>query len=427
MGALVVSALGKAYKRYPSKAARAFEWISGRPRHTKSWVLRDISFRVEPGEAVGIIGVNGAGKSTLLKLITGTTQPTTGRVEIQGRVAALLELGMGFHPDFSGRQNAFMAGQLLGLRAEEIAARLPAIEAFAEIGDYIDRPVRLYSSGMQVRLAFSVATAVRPDVLIVDEALSVGDAAFQRKCFQRIESYRNAGTTLLFVSHDIETVKKLCDLALFLKDGRLARFGPAKAVCDDYERSLFGAPEPRGDAGQALAAVQTAEPARFDPSLVASCAMTYGNGKAEIEHCQLVDQAARPINVVESGTPFRWRYRVRFHEDVFRPIFAMMLKTREGVALYGVDSTSLPANTHHCRAGDLVDVEFTLDNPLAPGLYYLNCGVRLDAEDGVEFLSRRVDAAILRVTASSGSTVVSGLVDMRARLAVVPPTVTDVE
>ena len=201
MSALVVSNIGKAYKRYPGKWARVREWVTGRPGHQQTWVLRDVSFSVSLGEAVGIIGVNGAGKSTLLKIITGTTQPTEGNVRVQGRVAALLELGMGFHPDFTGRQNVFMAGQLLGLRVDEIAGRMSEIEAFAEIGGYIDRPVRLYSSGMQVRLAFSAATAVRPDILIVDEALSVGDAYFQHKSFERIRQYRQAGSTLLIVSH----------------------------------------------------------------------------------------------------------------------------------------------------------------------------------------------------------------------------------
>src|SRR5690606_8406318 len=172
MGTITVSNLGKAYKIYPTRWSRLREWIDplSRPRHLLKWVLSDLSFIVRPGEAVGIIGVNGAGKSTLLKMITGTTQPTTGSVKISGRVAALLELGMGFHPDFTGRQNAYMAGQLLGYSVEEIAHLMPEIEAFAEIGDYIDQPVRVYSSGMQMRLAFSVATARRPDVLIVDEA-----------------------------------------------------------------------------------------------------------------------------------------------------------------------------------------------------------------------------------------------------------------
>jgi lipopolysaccharide transport system ATP-binding protein len=192
MGTITVTNLGKAYKQYPSRWSRLAEWLlpGDKPRHNLHWVLQDINFTVNPGEAVGIVGINGAGKSTLLKMITGTTQPTTGSVQLTGRVAALLELGMGFHPDFTGRQNAFMAGQLLGFSVEEIARLMPNIEAFAEIGDYIDQPVRVYSSGMQMRLAFSVATATRPDILIVDEALSVGDAYFVHKSFGRIKQFR---------------------------------------------------------------------------------------------------------------------------------------------------------------------------------------------------------------------------------------------
>ncbi len=222
MGTITVTNLGKAYKQYPTRWSRLAEWVlpGKKVRHQLQWVLQDINFTVNPGEAVGIIGINGAGKSTLLKMITGTTQPTTGSVNITGRVSAMLELGMGFHPDFTGRQNVYMAGQLLGYNMEEIARLMSEIEAFAEIGDYIDQPVRVYSSGMQMRLAFSVATMSRPDILIVDEALSVGDAAFQRKCFRRIESYCAQKTTLLFVSHDTETVKKICSKSHFPQRGQ---------------------------------------------------------------------------------------------------------------------------------------------------------------------------------------------------------------
>ena len=192
MGSITVTDLGKAYKQYPTRWARLAEWVlpGSKLRHHLKWVMQGVNFTVRPGEAVGIIGINGAGKSTLLKMITGTTQPTTGSVVMSGRVAALLELGMGFHPDFTGRQNVFMAGQLLGYSVEDLARLMPDIEAFAEIGDYIDQPVRMYSSGMQMRLAFSVATAVRPDILIVDEALYVGDVFFQAKCYRRMEEIR---------------------------------------------------------------------------------------------------------------------------------------------------------------------------------------------------------------------------------------------
>lgn len=201
-------------------------------------MLQDINFTVNPGEAVGIIGINGAGKSTLLKMITGTSQPTKGNVHISGRVAALLELGMGFHPDFTGRQNVYMAGQLMGLHADDISKLMPKIEAFAEIGDYLDSPVRLYSSGMQMRLAFSVATSIRPDVLIVDEALSVGDDYFQHKSFERIRDFRRQGTTLLIVSHDKQAIQSMCDRAILLNAGRIEMEGEPEAVMDYYNALL---------------------------------------------------------------------------------------------------------------------------------------------------------------------------------------------
>ena len=227
MGTITVTELGKAYKQYLNRWSRLIEWLkSGHvKRHQLKWVLQDISFTVKAGEAVGIIGINGAGKSTLLKLITGTTLPTTGSVHMTGRVAALLELGMGFHPDFTGRQNAFMAAQLMGISNDEIVRQMPEVEAFAEIGEYIDQPVRVYSSGMQMRLAFSVATAMRPDILIVDEALSVGDAYFQHKSFDRIRQFQKAGTTLLIVSHDKAAIQSICDQAILLKAGRLVMQG----------------------------------------------------------------------------------------------------------------------------------------------------------------------------------------------------------
>ena len=240
MGTINVAGLGKAYRQYPSRRSRLLEWLpfSGKPRHTLKWILRDIDFSVRPGEAVGIIGINGAGKSTLLKLLTGTTQPTAGTIHMTGRVAALLELGMGFHADFSGRQNVYMAGQLLGYSMPELERLMPDIESFAEIGDYIDQPVRIYSSGMQMRLAFSVATAHRPDILIVDEALSVGDAYFQHKSFDRIRQFRSEGTTILLVSHDKNVIQSICDRAILLSAGRIAMQGDPQAVMDYYNAML---------------------------------------------------------------------------------------------------------------------------------------------------------------------------------------------
>jgi lipopolysaccharide transport system ATP-binding protein len=243
MNAITVANLGKAYKQYPTRWSRLAEWLDPRPnkpRHQLHWVLQDLNFSVQTGEAVGIVGVNGAGKSTLLKMITGTTQPTTGSVQINGRVAALLELGMGFHPDFTGRQNTYMACQLVGLSSDEIINLMPSIEQFAGIGDYFDQPVRIYSSGMQARVAFAAATATSPNILIVDEALSVGDIKFQAKCMQRMQTLLKQGTAVLFVSHALNQVRQFCSKALYLSNGHVKAWGEADKVCDLYQNDLAG-------------------------------------------------------------------------------------------------------------------------------------------------------------------------------------------
>lgn len=326
MGAITVSHLGKAYKQYPTRWARLAEWLSPfhRPRHHLNWVLQDIDFIVNPGEAVGIIGINGAGKSTLLKMITGTTQPTTGSVHISGRVAALLELGMGFHPDFTGRQNAFMAGQLLGYGVEEIAKLMPEIEAFAEIGEYIDQPVRVYSSGMQMRLAFSVATAHRPDVLIVDEALSVGDAFFQHKSFGRIRSFREQGTTLLLVSHDKGAIQSICDRAILLNAGKLAMEGKPEAVMDYYNALLLSV-EPASQVTQ-----QNTKDNKIQ--------IVSGTGKAVITDIALFDSAGLRVEVVRVGQPVALRISVQARQYIERLVLGFGIKDRLGQLIYGTNS-----------------------------------------------------------------------------------------
>ena len=423
MAAVSVQGVGKAFKRYPSQWARAKEWLFRVPSHEKRWVLSDVNFEVAAGTAVGILGANGAGKSTLLKIISRATAPTSGAVAVEGRVAALLELGMGFHPEFSGRQNALMAGQLLGLEVSALEGAMPEIERFADIGDFIDQPLRTYSSGMQMRLAFSVATSVRPDILIVDEALSVGDAAFQRKCYQRIEAFRTEGTTLLFVSHDIEAVKRLCTQALFLEGGKVVSQGPAREVCDAYERAMFGKPRRAVGASTEIDASTDAQHT-YDPSLASMSEQVYGTGGAEIQSCWLASEAGLHINVVKAGETVQWCFRVRFHERVKEPVFSMMLKTREGNAVYGTDSSLLSEAQSsvpvHFEAGSVIDVVFEIDTHLAPDQYFLNCGVRREHDGESAFLSRRVDAAILRVSSSPTSSALVGPADLRGRLSISP-------
>jgi lipopolysaccharide transport system ATP-binding protein len=356
MGTISVTNLGKAYKQYPNRWDRLLEWVTpgNTKRHQLKWVLQGINFTVNAGEAVGIIGINGAGKSTLLKLITGTTQPTTGSVHMTGRVAAMLELGMGFHPDFTGRQNAFMAGQLLGIASEDISRLMPEIEAFAEIGDYIDQPVRVYSSGMQMRLAFSVATAIRPDILIVDEALSVGDAYFQHKSFDRIREFRKQGTTLLIVSHDKGAIQSICDRAILLNAGHLAMEGEPEAVMDYYNAML--AEHQNQEVKQEVredGKVQTIS----------------GTGDATVTTIVLSDNQGRPIEVVDVGQPVRLHITVQANKSIERLVLGYGIKDRLGQVIYGTNTHLKEQALTGVTAGDKFAFEIAFPANLGPGTY----------------------------------------------------------
>lgn len=367
MGHIRVTGLGKAYKQYPTRWSRLAEWlIPFSPiRHRQHWVLQDVTFQIAPGESVGIVGVNGAGKSTLLKMITGTTQPTCGTIELEGRVAALLELGMGFHADFTGRQNAVMAGQLLGMQVEEIEALMPEIERFAEIGDAIDHPVRTYSSGMQMRLAFSVATARRPDILIVDEALSVGDAYFQHKSFDRIRSFRKAGTTLLIVSHDRSAIQSICDSAILLENGHMAMHDTPEAVMDYYN---------------ALLAAREGQTVRQEMLSGGQVSTISGTGEARILNVRLLDQHERSIDAAEVGQPVVLEVNVEVRQDIERLVLGFMIKDRLGQAMYGINTHRQDQALNDLQAGERVTYRFAFVMGLGKGNYSVALSLsRLDS------------------------------------------------
>ena len=366
MGRITVSHLGKAYRQYPARSSRLLEWLDprGKPRHQLHWVLQDISFTVNPGEAVGIIGINGAGKSTLLKMIAGTTQPTTGHVHITGRVAALLELGMGFHPDFTGRQNAYMAGQLLGYSAQQMAGLMPQIEAFAEIGEYIDQPVRVYSSGMQMRLAFSVASAQRPDVLIVDEALSVGDAYFQHKSFNRIREFRQQGTTLLLVSHDKGAIQGICDRAMLLNAGRMAMQGDPETVMDYYN---------------AMLAEKENQTVRQQETSDGKIQTISGNGYATVEEIMLLNEHGERMECVTVGQSVRLRVKVKANENLSQLVIGYMIKDRLGQVIFGTNSHYLKQELTKISKGSTLTFNFEFNANLGCGSYSM--AVALHASD----------------------------------------------
>jgi lipopolysaccharide transport system ATP-binding protein len=327
MGWIRVEKLGKRYKHYARRPDRLREWATlGRHhRHEEVWVLRGVSFAVDPGEAVGVVGANGAGKSTLLKLVKRTIRPTEGTVEVLGRMAAL-ELGLGFHPDFTGRQNLFTSGALLGLGGAQIERLVPEIEDFAEIGPYLDDPVRTYSSGMQLRLAFSLATAMRPDVLLIDEALAVGDAYFQQKCMMRIRQFRKQGTTLLLVSHDPVAMKSLCDRAVLLDQGLLVREGPPDAVLDYYN---------------AIIAKQRADyEIRQGEELGGGKVSTRsGDGRAVIERVELSDESG-PTRAFRVGAAMRIEVHGRTEKPIEDLTVGISIRDRVGNEIFGT-------NTHH--------------------------------------------------------------------------------
>jgi len=367
MGTISVRDLGKAYKQYPTRSARLAEWLIpfSPPRHAQKWVLQGLNFEVKPGEAIGIIGMNGAGKSTLLKMITGTTEPTTGSVNVTGRIAALLELGMGFHPDFTGRQNAIMAGQLLGLSADDMRSLMPEIEAFAEIGDYIDQPVRVYSSGMQMRLAFSVATARRPDILIVDEALSVGDNYFQHKSFDRIRAYNKLGTTLLIVSHDKGAVQGICDRAILLSGGSIAMQGSPETVMDYYnamiaERDPANVQQVLGQDGN----VQTIS----------------GTGEARVIKATLCDEDGKPVEVVKVGQSLQIQVEVEAFADLPELVFGYQIKDRLGQPVFGTNTFHTKQLLQDLRTGQRVRYVLRFLANLGEGSYSISFALH-DAEN----------------------------------------------
>ncbi|CNF03519.1 ABC transporter ATP-binding protein [Yersinia frederiksenii] len=356
MGSILVSNVGKAYKQYPTRFSRLLEWISPRRivKHTLVWVLKDINFSVRAGESIGIIGVNGAGKSTLLKLITGTARPTVGSIKITGRVAALLELGMGFHPDFTGRQNVFMSGQLLGLSTNQIENLMSEIEEFSEIGEYIDQPVRVYSSGMQMRLAFSVATAVRPDVLIVDEALSVGDAYFQHKSFERIREYRKQGTTLLLVSHDKAAIQSICDRAILLSKGSILMEGKPESVMDYYNAML------------AERKNNSIEQEAISDGRMRTIS---GTGEAKIIDINIKNNNGDVIEVVSVGQEITLNIKVKVFEDIDRLVLGFGIKDRLGQVMFGTNTELENKVLENVKKDSVYDFNIYMNANFGPGDY----------------------------------------------------------
>jgi lipopolysaccharide transport system ATP-binding protein len=384
---------------------------------TEFWALRGVDFSVRRGETVGIVGRNGSGKSTLLQIICGTLTPSAGRVDVRGRIAALLELGSGFNPEFTGRENAYLNATVLGLSREEIDAKFDDIAAFADIGEFIEQPVKTYSSGMYIRLAFAVAVSVEPEILVVDEALSVGDELFQRKCFSRIEKIRANGATILFVSHSAGAVIELCDRAVLMDGGEMLAQGQPKEIINRYHKLLYSPAEQalavreeirgngdepnirqplNGSASQIDGLQSSLE--TFDSDLKPSSTVEFVTRGAHIHDVMLLTEAGRQVNGLVRGRRYRFCYKVEFTKTLFKVRFGCLIKSITGLHICGTLSEAAMQNGAIVDSvGGFAQIEFLFDCMLNPGMYFMNAGV-FGVEDEAETLLHRVaDAIAFRV------------------------------
>lgn len=443
--AIKVENLSKTYHIYDLPRDRLKQFILPRLRNffgqfsknyfQEFWALKDVSIEIKKGETVGIIGRNGSGKSTLLQIICGTLTPTSGSVDTRGRIAALLELGSGFNPEFTGRENVYMNAAVLGLSKGEVDDRFEDITTFADIGDFIEQPVKTYSSGMMVRLAFAVAINVDPEILIIDEALSVGDELFQRKCYSRIEAIRASGATILFVSHSGGAVVELCDRAVLLDYGEMLAVGAPKQIVGSYQKLLY-APSDKHDSireqirqgDQIVAAPANTiqdklddEPPHiehtqkllesFDPNLHPSSTIEYESHGAYIESVEIQTLAGEQVNNLVRGKIYCYTYTVRFTENASNVRFGMMIKTISGVELGGVTSaTSARDSMAYVEVGSTYKVEFKFRCALNSGVYFLNAGVVGDVGASETYLHRLIDICMFRVQPETES-LATGIID----------------
>ena len=441
--AIEVKNLTKVYRLYDKPMDRLKDSLGlmRKKKYKEHLALNNVTLSVKKGETVGIIGTNGSGKSTILKIITGVLSPTQGEVNVDGHISALLELGAGFNMEYNGIDNIYLNGMMIGFSEEEITKRLDAILEFADIGDYVYQPVKTYSSGMFVRLAFAVAINIDPEILIVDEALSVGDVFFQAKCYHKFEEFKKQGKTILFVSHDLSSISKYCDRAVLLNQGVLLGEGTPKKMIDIYKQVLVGQyPLPKGDGENLLddedirnaaakasdkadAKVEasgnkstagsgnTADPTAENPDL-----LEYGDGAATITEYYVTDEKGTRTNSIIKGSEFTVHMRVKFLKDVAAPIFAFTFKNIMGIEITGTNSMVEKAFLDPVKAGDEKDITFTQKMTLQGGEYLLSFGVTGFEQNDFTVYHRLYDA--LNVTVVSDKNTV-GYYDMNTKCTVV--------
>jgi ABC-type polysaccharide/polyol phosphate transport system ATPase subunit len=395
---VLVQNVSKLYRLYRRPSDRLREMLpGGRPLHTDFWALRDIGFQVEKGETLSLVGPNGCGKSTLLQIVSGILQPTSGRVVTRGRIAALLELGAGFNPEFSGRENVYLNGEIMGLSRGEIDKAMPSIEAFAEIGEFIERPVKEYSSGMYVRLAFSTAIHVDPEILIVDEALAVGDAVFANRCVRKFQELRERKITVLFVSHDLGLVKQLSDRAILLLGGRIEAEGRPKDVINRYIGLVLERQEPRNKKDERVRA-----------------SYRHGDGSSEILGVEILNAGGEPVASVASGEPVTVRVRSRFTAKVSDPMVGILIRTRIGMDVYGSNTRIEQTPLGDFESGDQLEVDFRLECWLTPQQYTLTVATQNSDGTSHDWLDDAVAFDVVDTRVAAGVANLRAKVEWRA-------------
>lgn len=420
-----VSGISKSFLLNPTLINVLATKLLPQKRQPRFEALKNISFTAYPGETLGIVGHNGSGKSTLLQVICGVLRASSGHVTVQGRVAALLELGSGFNPEFTGVENIYFNARLLGLSHDEIKQRFDAIVDFADIGPFLDRPVKTYSSGMMLRLAFAVAINIEPQILIIDEALSVGDAAFQRKCQAKLKQLKSQGVTLLFVSHSASQVIELCDRAILLDRGELLMVDTPKQVVHNYHKLLHMTDEQERLAFREKIInseelntenitekkQQTRSVTHWSPELTPKSTVWYQKNGAEITEPRIENTQGERVNVLVAGERYRYCFNVQAERDVFEVGFGMMIKTVNGIEICGATSTrSHQKRIDYLSASSSVDVQFSFVCTLQKGDYFLNCGCSGIVDGQRQFLHRGVDVAMFSVIEDNSDA--TGIVDI---------------
>lgn len=371
-----VEHIEKLYKLYdkPSDRLKEALGLSRKKRYKEHYALQDLNFEVKRGECVGIIGTNGAGKSTILKIITGVLNPSKGNLKINGRISALLELGAGFNGEYTGIENVYLNGAMIGFTKEEIDAKLDDILEFADIGEFVNQPVKTYSSGMFVRLAFAVAINIEPEILIVDEALSVGDVFFQAKCYHKFEEFKEMGKTILFVSHDLSSISRYCDRVILLDKGKKLAEGEPKEIVDLYKKVLVKQNDASFQGERNTEENQQELEVWKDRITINPNKNEYGNGKADIVDFALWDENGNITNIIEKGKNFTLRMKVVFHQKIDMPIFAFAIKNLQGVTLTGSNTMYEKINTGVHGEGDRIEASFSMNMNLQGGEYLLSLG-----------------------------------------------------